>query len=263
MFVHPHPDTPSPHSGVLLEDNKMVESPLMKPIRGHEDVIIDDSATPAADVSMASLEGGATSAMRSYPEGGDEHEPPAKRARLTDTDMASTAQVNFSLSICARLCDRRANFSCVLTANIKSTSPPPASANPAPIPLSNPLSLIQHFPIGDTSFNGTQWYFCLSTIKTLKKQKDAAPFNQPVDPIALNIPHYPSIVKTPIDFLPSIGSCPPPPIPPNRIPTRAIPAITSAFIADVRLIFSNTLKFNGPEHVVIAMGKRLGEVFDK
>ena len=48
---------------------------------GHEDVIMDNSATTgiSADFSMASLEGRATSATRSYPEGGDEHEPPAKR----------------------------------------------------------------------------------------------------------------------------------------------------------------------------------------
>jgi bromodomain-containing factor 1 len=35
------------------------------------------------------------------------------------------------------------------------------------------------------------------------------------------------------------------------------------FIADVRLVFSNTLKFNGPKHAVTAMGKRLEEVFEK
>ena len=35
------------------------------------------------------------------------------------------------------------------------------------------------------------------------------------------------------------------------------------FVADVRLVFSNTLKFNGPEHAVTAMAKRLEELFDK
>ena len=35
------------------------------------------------------------------------------------------------------------------------------------------------------------------------------------------------------------------------------------FIADVRLVFQNTATFNGPDHVVTAMGKRLQEVFDK
>lgn len=35
------------------------------------------------------------------------------------------------------------------------------------------------------------------------------------------------------------------------------------FIADVRLIFSNCVTFNGPDHAVTAMGKRVEEVFDK
>lgn len=35
------------------------------------------------------------------------------------------------------------------------------------------------------------------------------------------------------------------------------------FIADVRLIFSNCLTFNGPDHAVTMMGKRVEEVFDK
>jgi Bromodomain len=35
------------------------------------------------------------------------------------------------------------------------------------------------------------------------------------------------------------------------------------FIADVRLIFQNTATFNGPDHVVTAMGRRLQDVFDK
>lgn len=108
--------------------------------------------------------------------------------------MASTAQVNFSLSICARLCDGHVNFSCVPTAmrslSIKSTSPPPLSVNPAPVPLSTPLSvsLIQHFPIGDTRFQRYPVAFLSVDEQTLKKQ--------PVDPVALNIPHYPFIVKT-------------------------------------------------------------------
>lgn len=35
------------------------------------------------------------------------------------------------------------------------------------------------------------------------------------------------------------------------------------FIADVRLIFNNCLTFNGPDHLVAQMGKRVEAVFDK
>jgi hypothetical protein len=83
----------------------MVESLNGGDLNGHEDVIMDDGATPgiSADFSMASLEGGSTSATRSHPEDRDDHEPPAKRARLTDTDMASTAQVSFCLCLFVRV----------------------------------------------------------------------------------------------------------------------------------------------------------------
>lgn len=48
-------------------------------------------------------------------------------------------------------------------------------------------------------------------------------------------------------------------------PNENVPRYYSAdeFIADVRLIFQNTATFNGPDHIVTAMGKHLQEVFDK
>jgi hypothetical protein len=150
--------------------------------------------------------------------------------------------------------------------HIKSATPPPVSVSPAPIPLSAVPGTAStlHFPIGDSTFSNNQWRFCLSTIKNLKKQKDAGPFNHPVDPVALKIPHYPSIIKNPMDFssierkLASSNPAKPDPNPSN-------PRYYSAdeFVADIRLVFSNTLTFNGPEHAVTLMGKRLEEVFDK
>lgn len=35
------------------------------------------------------------------------------------------------------------------------------------------------------------------------------------------------------------------------------------FVADVRLVFTNCLTFNGPDHIIVAMGKRVEEIFDK
>lgn len=104
----------------------------------------------------------------------------------------------------------------------------------------------------------------MSTARSLKKLKDSGPFLRPVDPVALNIPHYPSIVKTPMDFstierkLSSSNPVKPDPNPQN-------PRYNSAedFITDVRLIFKNCLTFNGPDHPVTMMGKRVEEVFDK
>jgi hypothetical protein len=98
----------------------------------------------------------------------------------------------------------------------------------------------------------------------LKKQKDAIPFNVPVDPVALNIPHYPSIIKNPMDFSTierKLNSSNP--VKPDPNPSNPRYYNVEEFIADVRLVFSNTLTFNGPDHAVTAMGKRVEEVFDK
>jgi bromodomain-containing factor 1 len=109
-----------------------------------------------------------------------------------------------------------------------------------------------------------QHKFCASTVRTLKKMKDCSPFLRPVDPVALNIPHYPSIVKHPMDFSTverKLNSSNPAKPDPNHANPRYLTA--DEFIADVRLIFSNALLFNGPDHAVTQMGKRVEAVFDK
>lgn len=101
-------------------------------------------------------------------------------------------------------------------------------------------------------------------MRTLKKSKDAGPFLRPVDPIALNIPHYLTIIKNPMDFstieqkLASSNPAKPDPNPKNPRYNHA-----EEFIHDVKTIFANCLTFNGPEHVVTGMGKRVEEIFDK
>lgn len=116
----------------------------------------------------------------------------------------------------------------------------------------------------DTALGPAQYRFCQSTVKTLKKLKDAAPFLRPVDPIALNIPHYPSIITNPMDFgtierkLASSNPGKPDPNPLNPKYNTA-----DEFIIDVRLVFHNCLTFNGPDHLVTQMSKRVEEVFDK
>ncbi|KAJ7597274.1 hypothetical protein C8J56DRAFT_882775 [Mycena floridula] len=103
-----------------------------------------------------------------------------------------------------------------------------------------------------------------STVRSLKKVKDAAPFLRPVDAVALNIPHYPITIKNPMDFstverkLASSNPARPDPNPQNPRYHNA-----DEFISDVRLIFQNCITFNGPDHVISLMGKRVEEVFDK
>jgi len=157
--------------------------------------------------------------------------PPAKRARkFSDADQASAHQT------------------------VAHISHAPGQESAAPVNGELPpstLSLSQH-------------KFALSTIRTLKKMKDATPFRFPVDPEALKIPHYLQIIKHPMDFSTIerklLASNP---VKPDPNPSNPRYVSADEFVADVRLIFSNCVTFNGPEHVVTQQGKRVEAVFDK
>jgi hypothetical protein len=147
-----------------------------------------------------------------------------------------------------------------------SAMPPPPSAEPSEAaPIDSARSSTPSPSVARTStLSLAQYRFCLSTIRILRKLKDAAPFLHPVDPIALNIPNYPNIVKHPMDFstvdrkLASSN-----PQKPDSNPNNPRYLSADEFIADFRLIFSNCLLFNGPEHPVTLMGKRVEATFDK
>lgn len=184
------------------------------------------------------------SASPSHPETDDDSKPPpAKRARkFSDADQASVAHTASPPPV---------------TASSIQTEGDQVAESPTPLP-SVPA------PSGASTLSAAQHRFCLSTIRSLKKLKDASAFLHPVDPIALNIPHYPSIIKNPMDLgtierkLMSSSPAKPDPNPNN-------PRYNSAdeFIADVRLVFTNCLTFNGPDHVISVAGKHLETVFDK
>jgi hypothetical protein len=121
-----------------------------------------------------------------------------------------------------------------------------------------------YFPLPPSTLSVSQRKFALSTIRTLKKMKDATPFCFPVDPEALKIPHYIQVVKHPMDFSTierKLLASNPVELDPNSSNPRYVSA--DEFVADVRLIFSNYVTFNGPEHVVTQQGKRVEAVFDK
>lgn len=117
---------------------------------------------------------------------------------------------------------------------------------------------------GPASFSPAQFRFCLSTVRSLKKMKAAIPLLKPVDPVALNIPHYFDVIKHPMDFstverkLQASNPQKPDPNPANPRYYHA-----DDFVADVRLIFTNAYTFNGPDHLVSTMTRQVEEVFDK
>ncbi|KAJ2709234.1 hypothetical protein H4R19_004356, partial [Coemansia spiralis] len=124
---------------------------------------------------------------------------------------------------------------------VKSTSatqPPPATAPAAPPPALNIMTKEQH-------------KYCTAMVRALKKHRDAGPFLQPVDIVALNIPDYPTIVKTPMD-LSTVD---------KKLKARQYPDPQS-FASDLQLMLNNCYKYNGRESVVGIMAGNLETMFE-
>lgn len=89
-------------------------------------------------------------------------------------------------------------------------------------------------------------------MRNLKKHRDAAPFLQPVDYLKLNIPDYPKIIKHPMD-LSTID---------KKLNSGQYENVEQ-WIYDVRLVFNNCFKFNGPEATISMLCQNVESAFEK
>ncbi|EMR11523.1 hypothetical protein PNEG_00534 [Pneumocystis murina B123] len=97
-----------------------------------------------------------------------------------------------------------------------------------------------------------QYKYALSMLRQLRRNKDARPFNQPVDPIKLNIPSYPTIITHPMDF----GTID------KKLSSKQYETVEE-FKKDVELVFTNCFTFNGEESPISIMAKNLKNIFGK
>jgi hypothetical protein len=88
-------------------------------------------------------------------------------------------------------------------------------------------------------------------LKQLMLSPLATAFNEPVDPVALNIPTYFNVIKTPMDLDTVKG----------KLKENEYATILD-FAGDVRLVFKNSITFNPPASQVYACAVDLGEVFE-
>ncbi|EFI28580.1 bromodomain-containing protein [Coprinopsis cinerea okayama7 len=195
---------------------------------------------------------------RERPGPGEEEDgqPPAKRPRVhSDADKASMTHSATPPPASAAV----SNAASPIPPAPPSTAPAHNSVAPAP----STSTAVPRSP-GTSTMSLAQWKYCGSCIRSLKKLKDSIPFLKPVDPVQLNIPHYPSIIKHPMDFSTierKLNSSNP--VKPDPNPDNPRYLTVEDFVSDVRLVFTNCLTFNGPDHVVTQMGKRVEQVFDK
>ncbi|XP_066904426.1 bromodomain-containing protein 3 isoform X11 [Halyomorpha halys] len=95
---------------------------------------------------------------------------------------------------------------------------------------------------------------CNEILKELFSKKHfnyAWPFYKPVDAEWLGLHDYHDIIKKPMD----LGTVK------QKMDNREYKTATE-FAADVRLIFTNCYKYNPPDHDVVAMGRKLQDVFE-
>merc|ERR1711865_1049759 len=93
---------------------------------------------------------------------------------------------------------------------------------------------------------------CTPLLKALMNNKNAAPFNTPVDYIKLGIPDYPKIIAQPMDF----GTV-------EAKLNSGVYETVDDWVVDVRTVFGNAKTFNPADHIVHKMAKLLETNFDK
>jgi bromodomain-containing factor 1 len=101
----------------------------------------------------------------------------------------------------------------------------------------------------------TELKFCDEVLGEIKKPKYhqwSSPFLVPVDPVALGIPDYFKVIKTPMDLATVT----------TRLNTGQYENAKD-FEADIRQIFKNCYKFNPPGSPVHEIGKYYEEIFDR
>ena len=111
-------------------------------------------------------------------------------------------------------------------------APSPSQTNGSPAPTS-------FMADGDESITTPRLAHMKKIISNLKKSNASQNFRTPVDYVALNIPSYPEVVKTPMD----LGQID------NKLKQQQYKSV-SEFTDDFELIILNCIAFNGREHVV-------------
>lgn len=93
---------------------------------------------------------------------------------------------------------------------------------------------------------------CFRLHMKLMNHKWAGPFLHPVDPVALHIPDYFSIIKNPMDF--------------GTIYARLLDgslATEAEYLALVRRVFDNAILYNKPSDDVAVMAHTLSDYFER
>ena len=130
-----------------------------------------------------------------------------------------------------------------------------ATSATAPAPVPAKLLTIkerEHDAAYDLPMTKPQLNHLKKRLISLKKNSNAVSYNSPVDPVALNIPTYPDVVKTPMDL--------------KTIDTKLKNSeykTVNEYVRDFDQMVENAVKFNGSEHPVTQCAFQLRVIFDR
>ena len=153
----------------------------------------------------------------------DEAEPAAKRVR-TDDEAVKSQTPDFKVP------------------EVPAVSSPQTNGSPAP--AGNALD-------GDESVTPPRLAHMKKIISNLKKSNASAAFRLPVDPVALNIPNYPQLIKHPMD----LGTID------NKLKQNQYTNV-SEFIKDFEQIVKNCQDFNGKDHAITQSAYKMQSSFN-
>ncbi|KAG0191845.1 hypothetical protein DFQ28_010784 [Apophysomyces sp. BC1034] len=169
----------------------------------------------------------------------DDHDNQLKRPKLEDKTKSNNALPSPAAEPPSMSTSGNKDSSSPHTAKVRKQSV--RTASPSPI-----------IPTGHTHMTRDQLKYCGAIMKNLKKHRDAAPFLHPVDYMKLNVPDYPKIIRNPMDL--------------NTIDRKLNSCqydFVDDFVADVRLVFNNCYKFNGPEAMISMLCQNVESAFEK
>jgi bromodomain-containing factor 1 len=181
----------------------------------------------------------APSSGKVRPREDDEYDVP--EAKRTKTEDESISQMDFKVPEVPASTEH-------MNGNGPSSAPGSSSAQ-EPSGVHNAVDF-EEWPT--TPMTGAQNKFLLERIRNTKKIKVSLAFKDPVDPVALNIPTYPELVKKPMDLSTME----------NKLKENRYTYIRE-FMADLDQMIENSELFNNKQHPVTQAGYNLRAYFLK
>lgn len=210
---------------------------------GNDQAAIKSSPDPV-DVQMSES---TSSLTRPREEDEPSDERSAKRARLDESAVESTP-------VATPVAEEFKRPEAPVTGSAPGTAPAPATSAPS-APTTNGTAT-GHLPPRSTyttePLTKLQKKQLEEKIKNTKKVKSAFAFLRPVDYMALNIPHYPNVIKQPMDLSTME----------QKLKTDQYSSL-EAFVSDFELMVNNCFTFNGPAHAVSSNAQTLRAYFLK